>query len=308
MTLASALSLLAPLAPTARAHAQACCGRMDLPLSSTQRTGSRAGELVAGVAYEYALSRDGIVSELLEVKRVHTHRLALDVGYGATAWLTPNLTLPFAAKLTEERIGSMDETRSTFGLGDMLALIKVTLVGADEYAPGALRLWLAPGVKLPTGPYRADDEFGRIPPPAQLGTGSWDALASAFASIGLTGEDGKLLLLGQLTARLTTANPEQYRFGHTFDAGLALQGPVSEAFALRAGPALAWAARDEYQEIPVGNSGGLTLAGRGGVAWAFAQDMSLGLDLEVPVLRAVNGDQLDPVFRGSLGWLVGWSP
>jgi hypothetical protein len=281
---------------------------MDLPLSATQRAGSREGELVIGAAYEYALSRDGMISELLEVKRVHSHRLGLDVGYGVTDWLTPNLTLPVGFKLAEERIGSSDETRSTAGLGDALLLAKVTLIGARTFAPGALRVWLAPGVKMPTGTSTKDDEFGRIPPPAQLGTGSWDGLASAFASIGLTGEGGKLLLLAQLTARITTENPESYRFGHTLDAALALQGPVSEAFALRAGPSLAWAARDELEDIPIGNSGGLTLAARGGVAWAFAEEMSLGLDLEVPVIRAVNGDQLDPVIRGSLGWLAVFRP
>lgn len=292
----------------ARAQAQACCGRMDLPLSATQRAASRGGELVAGLAYEYALSKDGITTELLEVARVHTHRLALDAGYGVTSWLTPNLTLPIGAKLTEERIGSSEETRSTFGIGDVLVFVKLTLLGAEAYAPGALRLWLAPGLKLATGEYRKNDEFGRIPPPAQLGTGSWDALAAAFASIGLTGEVGELLLLAQTSLRLTTENPERYRFGHTLDASVALQGPLSEAFAVRGGPALAWAARDQFEGIDVANSGGLTLGIRGGAAWAFAQDMSLALELELPVVRAVNGDQLDPVFRGSLGWLVAWSP
>jgi len=277
---------------------------MDLPLSATQRAGSRQGELVGSLSYELALADDGLQTARLRVDRMHSHRVTLDLGYGVTSWLTPNVALPVQTKLIDERIGGSEETRSTFGLGDAVLLVKLTVVGAAAYAPGKLRLWLAPGVKLPTGSYRHSDDFGRIAPPAQPGTGSVDAIAAAFASVGLTGEGSAWLLLSQAVLRLTTANDEGYRFGHTLDASALVQVAALDWLALRAGPALHGAGRDRAGDIAIVDSGGWTLGARWGAALSLAEQMSLALDLELPVLRDVHGEQLDPVINGSLGLLI----
>lgn len=284
---------------------------MDLPVSSAQRAANRRREIVASAYYELGLFVDGPIENRLGLHSMQSQRLTLDLGYGLTRWLAPSVAMPFVWNTLDAQIGDRREARSVFGLGDASLLLKLTIVGARAYAPGDLRVWVAPGVEVPTGSYTVEDDFGRLPPQAQPGSGSWDVLAAAFASIGLTGEAGRLLLLNSVVVKLPTENPEGLRAGHTLELASLAQLSLSEALSLRLGPVLRIAASDRVRPPgaptrAVDNSGGRVLLGRLGMAWAFVPDAALGLDVQTPIVRDVNGEQLHSVVTATLGLIIGW--
>jgi hypothetical protein len=183
------------LAPARQAHAQSCCGRVDLPVTSTERPGARRGALVLGLDYEYTFMDDGLVVSGYGMASGHSHTATLDASYGATSWLTPGVIVPFTYKRFDALIDGRDETRSTGGLGDAALLLKFGVLGRLALAPGALRAWLLAGVKFPTGDFEDRDGFGQLPASAQAGTGAWDAVGGATASIGLAGPGSRLVLV-----------------------------------------------------------------------------------------------------------------
>lgn len=97
------------------------------------------------------------------------------LGYGVTRDFALFGILPWFDKRLDMRMGGQDISRSQRGLGDLTLLGRYT---AYEYnAPGrALRVAPFLGIKAPTGKDNARDGMGRLPPPLQPGSGSWDAL------------------------------------------------------------------------------------------------------------------------------------
>jgi hypothetical protein len=97
------------------------------------------------------------------------------LGYGVTRDLALFGMLPWFDKRLDMRMGGQDLTRSEQGLGDLTVLARYTAYQHD--APGrTLRIAPFLGVKAPTGEDDARDGLGRLPPPAQPGSGSWDVL------------------------------------------------------------------------------------------------------------------------------------
>ncbi|MFB6230223.1 MAG: transporter [Salinibacter sp.] len=66
--------------------------------------------------------------------------------------------------------------RGPTGIGDARLFARYT-VWARDRAGQTQRLAPLAGVEMPTGPDDATDELGRLPPPLQLGSGSWDPFA-----------------------------------------------------------------------------------------------------------------------------------
>jgi hypothetical protein len=295
-----------PVLSAGRADAQSCCGKLDVPLAGTERVGNRDGQLLAGLSYELALSHDGFTEQGYGIVRAQTHTLTLDASYGVTNWLTPGVALPLLYKHYAALVSGDSVPRHTLGVGDTLVLVKLTLVGASALAPGALRIWLAPGLKLPTGAYQQDDAYGRLPAAAQPGSGSFDGVAAAFAAVGLDGEPGKTLLIMSIVARLTTENPEGFRAGHSFDGTLYLSLSQIERIGLRFGPQLRFGMRDRQARMPLANTGALRVLGRGGAAFSVDDAWSITADVQVPIYARVHGDQLDPLFAATLGLLLSY--
>lgn len=97
------------------------------------------------------------------------------LGYGVTRDFALFGMLPYFDKQLDMRMGRQDISRSRRGFGDLTLLGRYT---AYEYNAPGRTLRIAPflGVKAPTGEDNAHDGLGRLPPPVQLGSGSWDAL------------------------------------------------------------------------------------------------------------------------------------
>lgn len=112
-----------------------------------------------------------------------------------------------------------------YGIGDPFLLLRYQLVNTkcltDEVRT-VHRLLVGAGPKFPVG--RHDLEINGEPasPDIQLGTGSWDVLASLEYAVRRGRTGGGLSVLG----RYNTENPEGYRLGH----GLSITGEVFHRF------------------------------------------------------------------------------
>lgn len=97
------------------------------------------------------------------------------LGYGVTRDFALFGILPYFDKRLDMRMGGQNLTRQQSGVGDLTVLGRYT---AYEYNAPGRTFRIAPylGVKAPTGDDNVRDGSGRLPPPLQPGSGSWDAL------------------------------------------------------------------------------------------------------------------------------------
>ena len=112
-----------------------------------------------------------------------------------------------------------------YGLGDPFLLLRYQLVNTkcmtDEVRT-VHRLLLGAGPKFPVGRSDVTSQGERVSPDMQLGTGSWDALASIEYAVRRGRTGGGLSVL----ARYNTANDQGYQLGH----GLSITGEVFHRF------------------------------------------------------------------------------
>lgn len=181
------------------------------------------------------------------------------------------------------------------GLGDATVLAHYNLLNT---ALDTVRrnvdhnLLLGGGVKLPTGPYRYDlaDASEVANPNFQLGTGSTDALFNAIYTLryrqwGWTTD---------LTYRLTTRNPNGYRFGHRQTAATTaffLKKGEKATLMPNAGLLLENAARDVDRGKPNGNTGGYTAFASAGVETYFGR-FTAGVNGQLPVAQRLAAGQI----------------
>jgi hypothetical protein len=100
------------------------------------------------------------------------------LGFGVTRDFALFGMLPYFDKQLDMQIVGQAITRNQRGVGDLTLLGRYT---AYEYNASGRTFRIAPflGVKAPTGEDSARDGSGRLPPPVQPGSGSWDALVGA---------------------------------------------------------------------------------------------------------------------------------
>ncbi len=100
------------------------------------------------------------------------------LGYGVTSDFALFGMLPQFDKQLSMSMGGQDVTRRKSEIGDLTLLGRYT---AYEYDAPGRTFRIAPflGLKAPTGEGNASDGFGRLPPPVQPGSGSWDTLGGA---------------------------------------------------------------------------------------------------------------------------------
>lgn len=103
------------------------------------------------------------------------------LGYGVTRDLAVFGVLPYLDKRLDMTAGGGAVRARDEGLGDLVAIARYTVHERNERG----RTWrIAPflGVKAPTGTDDARDGERRLPPPVQLGSGSWDLLGGVIAT------------------------------------------------------------------------------------------------------------------------------
>lgn len=114
----------------------------------------------------------------LAFQKVAGSDLEVDVVPLVVVWgATPKLTLFGITPLLDKELtidtaaGRM--SRGDSGLGDLTLLARYTLWQRDSRG-ATFRVAPFLGVEVPTGRDDAEDSLGRLPPPLQLGSGSWD--------------------------------------------------------------------------------------------------------------------------------------
>lgn len=104
------------------------------------------------------------------------------VGYGATGDLALFAALPVLDKSLTLRPASGPRVhRGANGIGDVRLFARYTLVQRDA-AGSSLRVAPFLGLELPTGDDGQADAMGRLPPPLQPGSGSWDPFVGVVAT------------------------------------------------------------------------------------------------------------------------------
>lgn len=114
-------------------------------------------------------------------RRMEVSALVTTLGYGVTRDFAVFGMLPYADKRLSMNAGGRDASRSRAGPGDLMLMGRYT---AHEENGRRYTFRIAPflGVKTPTGSDGASDSLGRLPPPLQPGSGSWDWQGGAVAS------------------------------------------------------------------------------------------------------------------------------
>lgn len=237
-----------------------------------------------------AANRDVKVSGLISV-----------LGYGVTRDFALFGMLPHLDKRLDMDMGGQRVSRSDEGIGDLTLFGRYTAYQSD--APGrTFRVAPFLGVKAPTGRDDAQDSLGRLPPPVQLGSGSWGALGGVVATY--------QTLDYQIDSQLSyQANREAngFRFGNvaTLDASFQYRlwprtlGSGVPAFLYGVLEAnLAHAGKNRIGGIDDPNSGGTTLFLSPGLQYV-TRNWILEAGVRIPVMQNLNGAALknDHIFN-----------
>jgi hypothetical protein len=228
------------------------------------------------------------------------------LGYGVTRDFALFGVLPWFDKRLDMRLDGQRLSRSQAGIGDLTVLGRYTAYQYD--APGrTLRIAPFLGVKAPTGEDDARDRLGRLPPPLQPGSGSWDALGGAV----LTYQTLDFQLDSQLSYR---ANREANGFqaGNLWQVDGSLQyrlwpsrlGTEVPAFLYGVLEAnLLHAAKDRIGGVSDANSGGSTLFISPGLQYV-TKKWILEAGVQIPVHQQLNGSALETDYVFTSGFRV----
>ncbi|KAF0114096.1 MAG: hypothetical protein FD149_1952, partial [Rhodospirillaceae bacterium] len=114
-------------------------------------------------------------------RRMEVSALMTTLGYGVSRDFAVFTVLPYADKRLSMDMDGQNVTRSRSGLGDVAIMGRYT-VYEDNGPEHTFRIAPFAGVKAPTGSDQASDGLGRLPPPLQSGSRSWDWQGGAVAS------------------------------------------------------------------------------------------------------------------------------
>lgn len=139
------------------------------------------------------------------------------LGYGLTRDLALFGVLPYFDKDLDLKMGGQSINRGKQGFGDLTVFGRYTVY--ENNAPGrTFRIAPFLGVEAPTGKDDARDALGRLPPPVQPGSGSWDVLGGAV----LTYQTLNFQIDSQLSYK-ANRKANGFEFGDVFKADASLQ-------------------------------------------------------------------------------------
>lgn len=216
------------------------------------------------------------------------------LGYGVTPDFALFGMLPWFDKRLVMNMGGQYLTSRKSGVGDLTLLGRYTAYQYD--APGrTLRIAPFLGVKAPTGEDNARDSFGRLPPPVQPGSGSWDTLGGAVT----TYQTLDFEIDGQLSFK---ANREAngFQVGNIAELDASLQYRLWPGSLGSGVPAFLYgvmevnlvdAAKDRVGGIADPNSGGTTLFLSPGLQYV-TKKWIVEAGIQTPVIQHLNGTAL----------------
>ena len=198
-----------------------------------------AGHWAAGVRLTYTKpeQRSDAELEALAGQHIHAHNTdynlnaSLGVAYGVNHHLTISAELPYVRRdnlregehshVDGETINEVVRLGSVSGIGDVNLLAKYRLT--DGVGPG---FTLIGGIKLPTGStHRHSLDGERLETEHQPGTGSWDPIFGASASLPMGAVQATASALYQFSGK----GAQHTRLGDRLQGGIALSHRFGEA-------------------------------------------------------------------------------
>ncbi len=181
--------------------------------------------------------------------------------YGATSRLALFGVFPYLDKDLRVTTPAGRLSRGASGFGDLRAFARYTVAQWDS--PGeTLRIAPLAGVEMPSGDDDERDALGRLPPPLQLGSGSWDPiLGAALTWQTLPWELDSSLVYDLRTEAGGVERGDALRFDVSFQYRLWPRslGPGVPAFLYAVAESeLLWEDRDRVDGTRVRDSGGTT--------------------------------------------------
>ena len=114
-------------------------------------------------------------SSILDRDRRATSLVSV-LGYGVNSKLALFGMLPYHDNRLMTLVDGQHRTRAASGFGDLTVFGRYTLVQRNKQGR-TFRVAPFAGIKAPTGDDDKRDNFGRLPPSVQTGSGSWDPFA-----------------------------------------------------------------------------------------------------------------------------------
>jgi hypothetical protein len=223
--------------------------------------------------------------------------LQVDASYGVTSRVSAFASAPLIAhrsfRIVHGTLSPQEYSYSTRGVGDVLAGVRVGLIGGRRPLVASL------AVKLPTGDSQvlAPDVGLILDPMGQPGSGSTDFVASAQYSLPWRG----VSWLVAASRQETTRNALEYQYGKesilSLSASRAVKGPVTASLQVKG----FHKTRSVFLGQQVPSTGGAMVYVTPGVRVTGGRGMSFYAVVPVPVYRYVNENQLGP----SAGILLG---
>ncbi len=292
-------------------NAQSCCGRVTLPNGGIRQRPLLKGQYDTRISYQYSrldrtlLGRDLIDDPLDRWNR--TQSLNLAVTYGISDRFTAVAVIP--ARWT--RLSILDDrvVRSASGLADFVGMIKYRLF--DPVSPRKPEIAFGLGLKIPTGGYAYEDQYGTLSAGQQIGTGALDIIFSAQYNQGF----GRFTVYGDITYRIPTENDREYRFGHEFQMSAKAMTPfLNDNITPDFGIETRFNARDSFGgdiSDPYGggafrDSGGSWIYLTTGINFLLRNSISLRFESAFPVYEQVKGKQLSEsvIWRAAVAYAV----
>lgn len=217
-------------------------------------------------------------------ERTLVSRTTLSASWAPWWWLTVGATAPLIGARTEE---PRAEPLSVVGFGDMEFLTRGIVFRDRAFASRHLVGTLL-GVKVPTGPRRADSTGYPASDDMQPGSGSWDAIFGV--SYGYFGS--LISAFGAVGYRLTSAGYRGFRRGSALVASGAAQFAITRRSALSLGLDLSYTAANQFTNgVSAPDSGGLLLSLSPGLLVSLSTDWLLRIGVQVPVMTRWLGIQ-----------------
>jgi hypothetical protein len=175
-----------------------------------------------GLAYTRPGQRSDAELQLLAERGIDAHNTdynlnaSLGVAYGVSHHLTVSAELPFVRRddLREGTEQGVERLGSVSGIGDVNLLAKYRLTEGEGFG-----FALIGGIKMPTGStHRRSPDGERLETEHQPGSGGWDPIVGAAASLPLEG----VQLTASALYQISTEGAQDTRLGDRVQGGIAL--------------------------------------------------------------------------------------
>jgi hypothetical protein len=265
-----------------------------IPMDQPQKGSKEVSEaIVPKVDFEDGVILPGHHREI----RTNNELAQLDVSFGVTPRFALTMSIPFVNNRLHEHFDEVGEPEEFFtrqggtsGFGDVRLIGKYALwVSTKHLLVGGL------GVKTPTGEFKLLDSEGDINEPTIMpGTGSWDAIISAYYDYQVMPHQLDVFLSGSY--QINTGNDLDYKFGNTLliNAGTSYLFTAKNPATISLQVNLRQAPRDEFNGKNVPSTGGKWVYLTPGIKVDVSSGTALYTHVQLPIYQFVNEENLVP--------------